>query len=433
MRSTATLHGPIMPAVAYARSSARADGCERVLEADVERRAEEGVAGFARGHAHDVLGPGVLLHVQPHDLGAVVPQQTHGGVGLRGGCRVLAAWRREGEQARRGTRACAHPAPRSAVLHIVRPSAPQRPRAVQRSPAIAGRRPAPLARAGASWAREQPLPRRHRGADLQRGRDPAHPRRGLRARRARRRPARRRRRLARRHGRPGRSHGRHPALAARPAPSGKDGLGNAYRAGFAWGLERDYDVVGQMDADLSHPPALLPAMLEAIWRGADLVLGSRYLPGGGSDGWPLHRRIASRIGGAASARGARRALQRSLRRLQAVARPRSQRSTSRPRARRATCSRSRRPSARTARRCASSRCRSRSATAAPASRRWSRPSRSRACAWSRGSAATAGRLSASRRPRAPPRISRRRRRVAPHPSERQRRAAARRSSKPGER
>ena len=61
--------------------------------------------------------------------------------------------------------------------------------------------------------------------------------------------------------------------------SGKDGLGNAYRAGFAWGLERDYAAIGQLDADLSHPPALLPKMLEALWRGADLVLGSRYLAG----------------------------------------------------------------------------------------------------------------------------------------------------------
>jgi dolichol-phosphate mannosyltransferase len=83
---------------------------------------------------------------------------------------------------------------------------------------------------------------------------------------------------------------------------GKDGLGNAYRAGFAWALERDYAAVAQLDADLSHPPALLPRMLEALERGADLVLGSRYAPGGGSDGWPLHRRIASRIGCASSAR-----------------------------------------------------------------------------------------------------------------------------------
>jgi dolichol-phosphate mannosyltransferase len=87
-------------------------------------------------------------------------------------------------------------------------------------------------------------------------------------------------------------------LLHRPA---KDGLGNAYRDGFAWALARNYAAVGQVDADLSHPPALLPKMLEELWRGADLVLGSRYLPGGGSDGWPLHRRLASRLGGTASA------------------------------------------------------------------------------------------------------------------------------------
>ena len=83
---------------------------------------------------------------------------------------------------------------------------------------------------------------------------------------------------------------------------GKDGLGNAYRAGFAWALEREYAAIAQLDADLSHPPAVLPHMLEALGRGADLVLGSRYAPGGGSDGWPLHRRLASRLGGALSAR-----------------------------------------------------------------------------------------------------------------------------------
>jgi dolichol-phosphate mannosyltransferase len=83
---------------------------------------------------------------------------------------------------------------------------------------------------------------------------------------------------------------------------GKDGLGNAYRAGFAWALEHGYLAIAQLDADLSHPPAALPQMLEALGRGADLVLGSRYAPGGGSDGWPLHRRLASRLGCALSAR-----------------------------------------------------------------------------------------------------------------------------------
>jgi dolichol-phosphate mannosyltransferase len=83
---------------------------------------------------------------------------------------------------------------------------------------------------------------------------------------------------------------------------GKDGLGNAYRAGFAWALARCYGAIAQLDADLSHPPALLPRMLEASERGADLVLGSRYAPGGGSDGWPLHRRLASRLGCAGASR-----------------------------------------------------------------------------------------------------------------------------------
>jgi dolichol-phosphate mannosyltransferase len=85
----------------------------------------------------------------------------------------------------------------------------------------------------------------------------------------------------------------------RPA---KDGLGNAYRAGFAWALEHDYAAVAQLDADLSHPPAIIQHMLEALERGADLVLGSRYAPGGGSERWPLHRRIASRTGCSLSSR-----------------------------------------------------------------------------------------------------------------------------------
>ncbi len=82
----------------------------------------------------------------------------------------------------------------------------------------------------------------------------------------------------------------------------KDGLGNAYRAGFEWGLEHGYAAIAQLDADLSHPPSILPQMLEALEGGADLVLGSRYAEGGGSEGWPLHRRLASRLGCALSAR-----------------------------------------------------------------------------------------------------------------------------------
>ena len=146
----------------------------------------------------------------------------------------------------------------------------------------------------------------------------------------------------------------------RPA---KDGLGNAYRAGFAWALARDYRAIAQLDADLSHPPAMVPRMLEALDRGADLVLGSRYAAGGGSDGWPLHRRVASRIGCASSARALGLPysdLSGGLKLWRASALAAIDVAST---GRRATCSRSRRPSARTAPACASSSCRSRSATA----------------------------------------------------------------------
>jgi len=75
---------------------------------------------------------------------------------------------------------------------------------------------------------------------------------------------------------------------------GRMGLGSAYRAGFGWARARDYDRIGEMDADLSHDPAYLPALDAAVRDGADLALGSRYTPGGGSEGWPLQRRILSR-------------------------------------------------------------------------------------------------------------------------------------------
>ena len=77
---------------------------------------------------------------------------------------------------------------------------------------------------------------------------------------------------------------------------GKSGLGVAYRAGFAWGLEREYEVLIQIDADLSHDPAVLPTLLEALDEGADLVIGSRYVPGGSVPHWPMHRRALSRYG-----------------------------------------------------------------------------------------------------------------------------------------
>ena len=76
---------------------------------------------------------------------------------------------------------------------------------------------------------------------------------------------------------------------------GKGGLGPAYRAGLAWGLEREYDALCEMDADLSHDPADVPRLLTAL-RGADLVIGSRYVPGGGVVDWPPHRMALSRGG-----------------------------------------------------------------------------------------------------------------------------------------
>ena len=76
----------------------------------------------------------------------------------------------------------------------------------------------------------------------------------------------------------------------------KEGLGAAYRAGFGRGLEQGYDVLVQMDADLSHDPAALPALLERIDGGADVAIGSRYTPGGDIPHWPMTRRMLSRVG-----------------------------------------------------------------------------------------------------------------------------------------
>lgn len=76
---------------------------------------------------------------------------------------------------------------------------------------------------------------------------------------------------------------------------GKSGLGPAYRAGMAWGLERGYDVICEMDADCSHDSSDLPRLVAALDQ-ADLVIGSRYVPGGGVVDWPWHRRVLSRGG-----------------------------------------------------------------------------------------------------------------------------------------
>ncbi len=77
---------------------------------------------------------------------------------------------------------------------------------------------------------------------------------------------------------------------------GKGGLGAAYLAGFAWGLGRGYDVLVEMDADGSHRPEQLPALLAAVQAGADLALGSRWVPGGSVVNWPLWRSVLSRGG-----------------------------------------------------------------------------------------------------------------------------------------
>jgi dolichol-phosphate mannosyltransferase len=75
---------------------------------------------------------------------------------------------------------------------------------------------------------------------------------------------------------------------------GPRGLGAAYRAGFHWGMASGYRYLGEMDADLSHDPDHIPALFAAVVEGADLALGSRYVPGGATEGWPLQRRVLSR-------------------------------------------------------------------------------------------------------------------------------------------
>jgi len=80
-------------------------------------------------------------------------------------------------------------------------------------------------------------------------------------------------------------------LLSRP---GKLGLGTAHIAGYEWALARDYERVVTMDADFSHPPEAIPAMLEASLQ-ADVVIGSRYVPGGGHRDWPWRRVLLSRL------------------------------------------------------------------------------------------------------------------------------------------
>jgi dolichol-phosphate mannosyltransferase len=78
--------------------------------------------------------------------------------------------------------------------------------------------------------------------------------------------------------------------------AGKQGLGSAYRQGFSVALDEGYDVVVSMDVDFSHDPKAVPELLRLVDAGADAVIGSRYVPGGATVDWPLHRRLLSRWG-----------------------------------------------------------------------------------------------------------------------------------------
>ena len=81
--------------------------------------------------------------------------------------------------------------------------------------------------------------------------------------------------------------------------TGKLGLGSATIAAMKYAIEHDYQLMLNLDADLSHSPARIPALVEGVCPsdggdGVDVMVGSRYVPGGGTDGWPLHRRMMSR-------------------------------------------------------------------------------------------------------------------------------------------
>lgn len=78
---------------------------------------------------------------------------------------------------------------------------------------------------------------------------------------------------------------------------GKLGLGTAYIDGFRWGLARAYDYLLEMDADFSHDPRYLPALVAAARDGADMAIGSRYTKGGGTENWGIGRQAISRFGG----------------------------------------------------------------------------------------------------------------------------------------
>jgi dolichol-phosphate mannosyltransferase len=79
--------------------------------------------------------------------------------------------------------------------------------------------------------------------------------------------------------------------------AGKEGLGAAYKHAFALALDEGWDRIVQMDADFSHDPRDVPRLLAALDQGADLAIGSRYVPGGGTQNWGIGRKIVSRGGG----------------------------------------------------------------------------------------------------------------------------------------
>ena len=76
----------------------------------------------------------------------------------------------------------------------------------------------------------------------------------------------------------------------------KEGLGPAYAAGFDHALEGGAETIVEMDADFSHDPSDIPRLVEALDKGADVAIGSRYVPGGSTPDWPLHRRLISKGG-----------------------------------------------------------------------------------------------------------------------------------------
>jgi dolichol-phosphate mannosyltransferase len=80
------------------------------------------------------------------------------------------------------------------------------------------------------------------------------------------------------------------------ARTAKSGLGSAYRAGFAWGLERGYDAFVEIDADFSHDPAALPSIVAPLGEGFDVSIGSRYVEGGSIPNWAWHRHLLSKGG-----------------------------------------------------------------------------------------------------------------------------------------